>query len=146
MSIIRSPANHDTSLTRDALHSARYYLSGRRGLIILAVVALVSGLVLNWSWLVAAGIAPLLLGVLPCVAMCALGLCMNRMSVKSCSAGTDATKSATESAPPQVHPAVVASVQPLDAKLHAPTPRAEPAVEDSSTANVVQPQISDERK
>ena len=36
------------------------------------------GLALNWSWLVAAGIAPLILGLAPCVAMCALGLCMPR--------------------------------------------------------------------
>ena len=30
----------------------------------------------NWGWLVAAGIAPLLLSAGPCLAMCALGLCM----------------------------------------------------------------------
>ncbi|RVH28084.1 hypothetical protein CN211_25985 [Sinorhizobium meliloti] len=38
------------------------------------------GLAFNWNWLVAAGVAPPLLSVLPCLAMCALGLCMNRMS------------------------------------------------------------------
>jgi hypothetical protein len=46
----------------------------------------VAGLAFNWSWLVAAGIAPVLLSVLPCVAMCTLGLCMNRMTGRSCSA------------------------------------------------------------
>jgi hypothetical protein len=45
----------------------------------------VIGAALNWSWLVAVGIAPLLLTVLPCAAMCALGLCMNRMAGGSCS-------------------------------------------------------------
>lgn len=61
----------------------QYYLGGRRGLILLTVAALGAGLVLNWSWLVAAGIAPLLLALAPCAAMCALGLCMNKMGGKS---------------------------------------------------------------
>lgn len=36
---------------------------------------IVLGLVLNWHWLVAAGALPILFGVLPCLAMCALHLC-----------------------------------------------------------------------
>jgi len=32
----------------------------------------------GWGWLVAAGIAPVLLSVLPCLVMCGLGLCMMR--------------------------------------------------------------------
>ncbi|MFH1553434.1 MAG: hypothetical protein ABII76_01015 [Pseudomonadota bacterium] len=56
---------------------------GRRGLILLAILALVLGAAFNWSWLVAIGAVPLLLSVLPCLAMCALGLCMNRMSGSS---------------------------------------------------------------
>ncbi|KGH21610.1 hypothetical protein P606_17115 [Comamonas thiooxydans] len=40
---------------------------------------------MNWGWLVAAGIAPLLLAVAPCAAMCALSLCMNKAGSKSCS-------------------------------------------------------------
>lgn len=31
----------------------------------------------GWGWLVAIGIAPVLLSVLPCLVMCGLGLCMN---------------------------------------------------------------------
>ncbi len=34
------------------------------------------GVAFNWSWLVAVGVAPLILAVLPCVAMCGLGLYM----------------------------------------------------------------------
>jgi hypothetical protein len=49
---------------------------GTRGLILLAIVVIAAGLALNWSWLVAIGLAPLIFGVLPCAAMCALGLCM----------------------------------------------------------------------
>jgi hypothetical protein len=44
---------------------------------------LVAGAAFNWGWLVAIGIAPLLIAVLPCVAMCALGLCMNKMGRSS---------------------------------------------------------------
>jgi hypothetical protein len=79
----------ETTLTQDLLYATRYYLGGRRGLIILAAVAVIAGLALNWSWLVAAGIGPILLGVLPCLAMCALGLCMHRAGSKSCAASSD---------------------------------------------------------
>ena len=72
-----------TSLGRELLFATRYYLGGRRGLLLLAAVAVVGGLVSSWSWLVAAGIAPLLLSVVPCVAMCALGLCMHRAAGSS---------------------------------------------------------------
>jgi hypothetical protein len=56
---------------------------GARGLAILAAAALAAGLALNWGWLVAIGAAPLLLTALPCVAMCALGLCMMPKGAKS---------------------------------------------------------------
>lgn len=84
MATTRQSNAEDGSLGRDLLYTLRYYLGGRRGLLILAVIALVGGLAFNWSLLVAAGIAPLLLTALPCVAMCALGPCMNRMTGGSC--------------------------------------------------------------
>lgn len=62
----------------------RSTFGGRRGLIAASAGIVIAGLAFNWSWLVAAGIAPVLLSVLPCVAMCALGLCMNRMTGRSC--------------------------------------------------------------
>lgn len=74
----RSAEAPPPSLARDLFHLARYYLGGRRGLLILAGLTLVAGLTLNWGWLTAAGIAPILISLLPCAAMCALGLCMNR--------------------------------------------------------------------
>ena len=67
---------------RDA--AIRHTLGGRRGLIAASAAIAIAGLAFKWNWLVAAGIAPLLLGVLPCVAMCALGLCMNRMTGRTC--------------------------------------------------------------
>jgi hypothetical protein len=57
--------------SRSMLGSARFWL-------VLAVVVLVAGAAFNWSWLAAAGIAPVLLAVLPCVAMCALGWCAHK--------------------------------------------------------------------
>jgi hypothetical protein len=57
---------------------SRLILGNWRLWLVLAVAALVAGAALNWNWLVAAGIAPLLLAVLPCVAMCALGLCAHK--------------------------------------------------------------------
>jgi hypothetical protein len=73
------------SLAQDWLYALRYWLRGPKGIAVLVVSALVVGAALNWSWLVAAGIAPLLLTVLPCAVMCGLGLCMNKMSGSSCS-------------------------------------------------------------
>ena len=70
----------DTSFTRDILYAARYYLGGRRTLFVLATVLIVGGMVLNWGWLVAAGLAPIILALLPCAVMCALGLCMHKMT------------------------------------------------------------------
>lgn len=78
--------------SRDLGQQARRYLTGWRGAIVLAVVALAAGLALGWSWLIAAGIAPILISVLPCVAMCALGLCMNRRGGRSCSAEDPSSK------------------------------------------------------
>ena len=77
------PAMNQTS-ARGLGQMARRYLTGWRGLAVVASVATAAGSALNWSWLVAAGIAPFLLSVLPCLAMCALGLCMHRGAGRSC--------------------------------------------------------------
>ena len=55
-------------------------LRSRAGLVALGAAVLVIGGALNWHWLAAAGIAPLVLSVLPCVVMCSLGLCMAGMA------------------------------------------------------------------
>ncbi len=48
-----------------------------------SMVLLISGLIIatpllvfNWSWLTAIGVSTILISVLPCVLMCAFGLCM----------------------------------------------------------------------
>ena len=54
--------------------------ANRRNLFIgLAVAGGAAGMFFGWDWLVAAGLAGIVLGVLPCLAMCALGLCANRL-------------------------------------------------------------------
>lgn len=60
-------------------------------------IALAGGagvLVLGWDWLVAAGVASIIIVMAPCLAMCALGLCMNRQSK------SDQTAAATPPATP----------------------------------------------
>ena len=73
----------ETSLARDLVSAGRYYIGRGRGLLIVAIVVVTAGVALNWSWLVAIGLAPLLLGVLPCVAMCAVGLCMGKATART---------------------------------------------------------------
>ncbi len=74
----------ETSLARDFAFAAHYYLGGRRGLLLIIALAIAGGLFFNWSWLVALGIAPIVLGVLPCIAMCALGLCAHSVIGRVC--------------------------------------------------------------
>ncbi|CAN7386568.1 hypothetical protein LJR235_002279 [Pararhizobium sp. LjRoot235] len=80
MSIPNSAEAHPRAPSRPLADRLPSWLQGRRGLIALTATVVGLGLALNWSWLVAAGAAPLLLSVLPCVAMCALGLCMSHMA------------------------------------------------------------------
>ena len=68
------------SLAHGWLHAARYYLGNRWVLLALGALVLVIGAYLNWGWLVAAGIAPILIAVAPCAIMCALGLCAMKMT------------------------------------------------------------------
>src|SRR3546814_3497068 len=83
---VETTQKDETSFTRDVLNLALYYLwrasnwarsylGGRRGLILLAVAVLGAGTVLNWGWLVAIGVAPILLALAPCAVMCAVGVC-----------------------------------------------------------------------
>lgn len=86
----------DTTLSQDIGSYLRYQLRGRRGLIAAAILLAVPALWLGWPWLVAAGLAPLLLAVAPCAIMCGLGLCMNRACRTS---GTGASTSANAANP-----------------------------------------------
>lgn len=52
--------------------------SGRGPWLLSGVVALVAAAALNWSWLAAAGMIPIVLAVLPCAMMCTLHLCVHK--------------------------------------------------------------------
>ena len=54
---------------------ARHWLTGRRGLAVVSLAIIAAGLALGWGWLTAVGIAPIILSLAPCAAMCALGAC-----------------------------------------------------------------------
>ena len=63
---------------------SRLIPGSRRFWLVLMAVAVVAGADFNWSWLVAVGVAPLLLTLLPCTAMCALHLCASKSAGSSC--------------------------------------------------------------
>jgi hypothetical protein len=68
-----------SALPGDLIHTIRRYLGNRRLLLAVAILGLVAGAALNWGWLVALGIAPVILSLLPCAVMCGLGVCCLKM-------------------------------------------------------------------
>lgn len=60
------------------------WLTERRTLLLAGAAAAGVGLVSNWGWLTAIGAAPILLALAPCLAMCALGLCMRGGGAAAC--------------------------------------------------------------
>jgi hypothetical protein len=63
-----------------------------RNVVIGALVVAGAALYFGWEALVAAGVASVILGVLPCLAMCALGLCMGRSGKKETATPTSASR------------------------------------------------------
>jgi hypothetical protein len=75
------PIKAVNALPGDFTNTIRRHLGNRRLLLATTIVALVAGAALNWGWLVALGIAPVLLSLLPCLVMCGLGVgCMKMMA------------------------------------------------------------------
>ena len=63
---------------------------------LLAHVLVEEDVTLGWPWLAAIGVAPILISLLPCAAMCAVGLCMmakggQSSAVQGVSPGTPVT-------------------------------------------------------
>lgn len=99
MNIPQSTTAAERSLGRDLLYAARYYLGNRWTLVAVAGIAIALGLSLGgWGWLVAAGLAPILLATLPCLIMCGFGVCMMCRGEKKTTASGDAANSAASSA------------------------------------------------
>ena len=60
------------------------WLTRRRLLFVGAATVMGGGMALNWGWLTAIGLAPVLVSLAPCAAMCGLGLCMKGGSGGKC--------------------------------------------------------------
>ncbi len=89
MSNSTPPIDDQRSLASLWLQTAAYYLRGK-GLLVVGAAVIGLGLWFNWGWMVSLGLAPLILAILPCAAMCALGLCMSHGHGKGGKSGTDA--------------------------------------------------------
>ena len=95
MTVAKPTESAELPLSRLGLNLVRYYLGNRWALLVPGAGVLFAGIALNWSWLVAAGIAPILLSTLPCLVMCGLGLCMLcRSSEKQSMTSRDAADAA----------------------------------------------------
>lgn len=66
-----------------------HWLTRRRLLFVGAATLMGGGMALNWGWLTAIGLAPVLVSLAPCAVMCGLGLCMKGGSGKGCSKSSD---------------------------------------------------------
>ena len=76
-----NPRPADARLPHEACaRDGNSILANWKLLLALTAVALSVGAGLNWSWLAAAGIAPIILTLAPCVVMCALHLCMKKIT------------------------------------------------------------------
>jgi hypothetical protein len=82
--IIRPPAAAKFWPMQTIRGLIRSWFSGRRGLIIGGIAVVVAGLALGWSWLSAIGVAPIILSLAPCAAMCAVGACAMMRGNASC--------------------------------------------------------------
>ncbi|HEV2160735.1 MAG TPA: hypothetical protein VGR52_00655 [Stellaceae bacterium] len=71
--IARAPMN------ANAGQRARSWLTSPRGLLLVGIAVIAAGLALGWNWIVALGLAPIVLAIAPCALMCALGMCMMGM-------------------------------------------------------------------
>ena len=87
------PANNAQPTTSGVWHVLTFNdrLSPRTAVILWLIAAIGLALYFGWSLVVAAGLSTLVLSLLPCAAMCALGLCAAG-SGKKCSSDTQHPK------------------------------------------------------
>ncbi|QRM34685.1 hypothetical protein [Microvirga sp. VF16] len=76
-------STHRSSVSRDVGLYLRHQLRGPRARVAAAITLAVPALWLGWPWLVAVGVAPLLVSFAPCAIMCALGLCVSHTCKKA---------------------------------------------------------------
>jgi hypothetical protein len=70
----KNPAN--ISKAQHLLNAVWPFVATRKARLILILAFMAIGMYFNWGWFVAAGVAPIILTLLPCAAMCAMGMCM----------------------------------------------------------------------
>lgn len=80
MTSIHHNATTDGSGIRRRNSVASYLVRYRLGLFLLMGTGIATVVVVNWSWLVAAGLLPIIVGLLLCAAMCGLHLCPGNKS------------------------------------------------------------------
>ena len=104
---IKLAGDAHAATAQPAWDSIRRTLLAPRGLVILGIAIIAGGLALGWGWLTAVGLAPIILALAPCAAMCAIGVCaMSRRRASPTSLTT----------PDKADPA--ASVQPNGSQTH----------------------------
>ena len=72
------------------------WLPRRRLLFVGAATVMGGGMALNWRWLTAIGLAPVLVSLAPCAVMCGLGLCMKGGSGGKCNDAGSGTPDQSE--------------------------------------------------
>lgn len=99
MTIPQSTTTAELSLGRHVVKAPRYYLGNRWALLVFGSVVIIAGMSFGgWRWLVAVGLAPVILSTRPCLVMCGLGVCMMCRSGKTQSTTSlDAADSAAAS-------------------------------------------------
>lgn len=70
-------SQHDAGIEEASVIGGRPKWMTRKGILLAGLTVVIgSGMALNWGWLTAAGLAPILVSLAPCGVMCGLGLCM----------------------------------------------------------------------
>jgi hypothetical protein len=128
------------SMARAATNAARFVAGSRVRLLVLGAAVLGLGLTFNWSWLVAAGIAPVILSLAPCAIMCALGLCMAGMAGRSSDKQPSTPSATSEPDPGLTSPLLLTASS--DGSADPPTTAAQPAraTEIANTESCCSPQ------
>lgn len=84
----------------------RAWLARPRTKLLAATALGAIGVGASWNWLAAIGALPVILSALPCLAMCALGLCMRGLDRKSCSTQVTASAPLTAAETPAARSAL----------------------------------------
>jgi hypothetical protein len=74
--VIEIPQHETDSKDTSVIGGQSHWMARRRLLLAGLTVVIGSGIALNWGWLTAVGLTPILVSLAPCGVMCGLGNCM----------------------------------------------------------------------